>query len=203
MKMRSKIIATTSALLILATSSVMVFADSSNNGFGFGSANSANRASIAKNTASCTQSSFTVAQRDAMFAAMSTVRTQAVTNLLADKIFSKAEADSILAKMATRDKATNGVRPNPGKGFGLELTDVQKTALQKEMTDLRTAAIAKLVSDKTITQTQADQMLTMHPGGRGDRDGDGDGFRHGMMNGNGQGQGFGKNGMMNNNSQTN
>jgi len=49
----------------------------------------------------------------------------------------------------------NGV---PGRGPMSNLTDDQRTAVQKAQTDARTAALASLVQDGTLTQTEADTL---------------------------------------------
>lgn len=88
-------------------------------------------------------------QRDSVFQARADSMKEAVASLLEKGTITQTEADAILAGMPTQEK---------GNGPCGNLTSDQRNALQTETKSVMDAAIAKLVSEGTITQEQADQM---------------------------------------------
>lgn len=97
---------------------------------------------------------------DASHADRAAIMTQAITALVTDGVLTQTEADAITSNMPT-EKADRGDGPFQS------LTEKQKAALKSELDTLRTSSIKQLVSDGTITQSQADFMTNHGPDNMG------------------------------------
>jgi len=97
------------------------------------------------------------------------IMTQAINALVTDGVLTQTEADTIISNMPAEPA-------DRGDGPFQNLTEKQRTALMSELQTLRASSLEQLVSDGTITQAQADQMLKQGPEKMGEH-GRGDGPR--------------------------
>jgi Spy/CpxP family protein refolding chaperone len=172
MKKKNIVLASFVALTILASSGVMAFAATGTTtgtgitGAGFGGARGAGGPAIFEN--------LTDAQKTQLHEDRAAELKTAMTNLVADGVFTQAEADAYIAATPTTPPTD---RVEKGNAAIQALTADQSAALQAKIKLLSADSLKALVAAGTITQAQADDMAL-----RGDNPMDGQGRGHGPGN---------------------
>jgi predicted transcriptional regulator len=165
MEKRKAVISGVVILTLALTSGIGVFASSSDSTTVHNGGTIANKVQISDE------------QRTAINDARISSMKEAVENLVENNTLTQEEADRIIEKIDQKKaKATDGNsdanaaygldNENKSRGFSGKrngmlntLTDEQKEALQTEQKSLYEAALSKLVTDGTITQDLADQLI--------------------------------------------